>query len=105
MPLKLVITWRDLGMCIGCVVRLESTRQDSTTSLWTSLARGMRPGHSLREVPVAGTCEMRRSRGGVSLWDEALGWRCHRGMGRWLAPREDVLSAPPKDWYVERTTS
>ena len=38
------------------VVRVESTGHDSTTSLWTSLARGMRPGHSLREVPVAGTC-------------------------------------------------
>ena len=56
MPLKLVITWGDLGMCLGCVVRVESIRQDSTMSLWTSLARGMRSGHSLREILVAGTC-------------------------------------------------
>ena len=56
MPLKLVITWGDLGVCLGCVVRVESTGQDSTMSLWTSLARGMRPRHSLREVPVVGTC-------------------------------------------------
>jgi hypothetical protein len=40
MPLKLVITWGDLGVCLGCVVRVESTGHDSTTSLWTSLARG-----------------------------------------------------------------
>jgi hypothetical protein len=58
-------------MCLGCVVRVESIRQDSTTSLGTSLAVGMQPGHPLREVPLAGACEMRRSRGGVSLWDEA----------------------------------
>ena len=55
-PLKLVMTWEDLGMCFGCVVRVESTEQDSTMSLWMSLARGMQPRHSLREVPVAGTC-------------------------------------------------
>jgi hypothetical protein len=75
-------------MCLGCMVRIESTGHDSTIGLWTSLARGMRPGHSLREVPMAGTCEMRRSRGGVSFCDEALGWRCHRGTGRWLALKE-----------------
>ena len=45
--LKLVITWGDLGVCLGCVVRVESTIQDTTMSLCTSLARGMRPGHSL----------------------------------------------------------
>ena len=44
---NVVTTWRDLGMRLGCVVRVESTKQDSTMSLWTSLARGMRPGHSL----------------------------------------------------------
>ena len=27
-------------MCLGCVVRVESTRQDSTMSLWKGLARG-----------------------------------------------------------------
>ena len=31
-------TWGDLGMCLGCVVRVESTGQDSTTSLGASLA-------------------------------------------------------------------
>jgi hypothetical protein len=31
----------DLGVCLGCVVRVESTGQDSTTNLWTSSARGM----------------------------------------------------------------
>ena len=44
---NMVITWGDLGVCLGCVVRVESTRQDSTTSLWTSVAKGKRPGHSL----------------------------------------------------------
>ena len=39
-PLKLVMTWEDLGMCFGCVVRVESTEQDLTASHWTSLARG-----------------------------------------------------------------
>jgi hypothetical protein len=38
---NMVISWRDLDMHFGCVVRVESTRQDSTMSLWTSLARGM----------------------------------------------------------------
>jgi hypothetical protein len=55
-PLKLVITWRDLGVCLRSVVRVESTGQDSMMSLWTSPTRGMRPRHSLREVPMAGTC-------------------------------------------------
>ena len=35
-------------MCLGCVVRVESIEQDSMMSLWMSLTRGMRPGHSLR---------------------------------------------------------
>jgi hypothetical protein len=39
-PLKLVITWRDLGVRLGCVVRVESTEQDSMMSHWMSLARG-----------------------------------------------------------------
>ena len=41
MPLKLVTTWGDLGVRLGCVVRVELARQDSMMSLWTSLARGM----------------------------------------------------------------
>jgi hypothetical protein len=28
----------------------------------------------MREVPMAGTCDRERSRGGVSSWDEAPGW-------------------------------
>ena len=29
---NVVITWGDLSMRLGCVVRVELTRQDSTTS-------------------------------------------------------------------------
>jgi hypothetical protein len=36
--------------------------------------RRMLPGRSPCEVPVAGTCDRERSRGGVSSWDEALAW-------------------------------
>jgi hypothetical protein len=36
---NVVITWGDLGVRLGCVVRVESTVQDSMTSLWESLAR------------------------------------------------------------------
>jgi hypothetical protein len=39
-PQKLGITWGDLGVRFGCVVRVESTRQDSMMSHWMSLARG-----------------------------------------------------------------
>jgi hypothetical protein len=39
-PQKLEITWGDLSVRFGCVVRVESTRQDSMMSHWTSLARG-----------------------------------------------------------------
>jgi hypothetical protein len=39
-PLKLVITWRDLGVCLRSVVRVESTGKDSMMSLWTSPTRG-----------------------------------------------------------------
>jgi hypothetical protein len=34
-----------------------------------------------REVPVAGTCDRERSRGGVSSWDEAPGWEVLRWHG------------------------
>ena len=40
MPLKLVTTWGDLGVRLGCVVRVESVEQDLMMSHWTSLARG-----------------------------------------------------------------
>ena len=66
MPLKLVTTWGDLVVRLGYVVRIESTRHDSTMSLWTSLARGMRHGHSLRQVPMVGTCVRSVFRGGDS---------------------------------------
>ena len=39
-PLKLIKTWGDLGVSLGCVVRVESIGQDLTMSHWTSLARG-----------------------------------------------------------------
>jgi hypothetical protein len=69
------------------------------TSLGTSFARGCYLGISPREVLVAGTCDRERSRGGVSLWDEALRWRCYfstghqmsRQAGHRFTPREDVL--------------
>jgi hypothetical protein len=37
--IKMMTTWGDLGVCLGCVVRVDLTRQDSTLSLWTTLAR------------------------------------------------------------------
>ena len=93
-------------MPLGCVVRVESIGQVLTTSHWTSLAGGgVRSGHPLREVLVAGACETRRSQGGVSLWDEALGWRCHRGTGCWLSPLRRYHVWSLKDYYVERTRS
>jgi hypothetical protein len=59
-----------------------------------SLAGGMRFGHPLREVPVAGTCDRGDPGDGVSLWDKAPGRRCRRGTGCWLTLREDVLFGP-----------
>jgi hypothetical protein len=50
-------------------------------SLGTSLARGCYLGISPREVPMVGACDRERSRGRVSLWDEALGWRCYLAWG------------------------
>ena len=40
MPLKLVTTWGDLGMRLGCVLRVKSTKEDSKMTLWMSLAKG-----------------------------------------------------------------
>jgi hypothetical protein len=37
--IKMMTTWGDLSVCLGCVVRVDLTRQDSTLSLWTTLAR------------------------------------------------------------------
>ena len=68
-------------MCFGCVESVESTEQECTTSLGTSLAGGMLPGRSPREMPVAGTCDRERSRSGVSSWDEAPGWEVLFSMG------------------------
>jgi hypothetical protein len=53
----------------GCVVRVESIEQDSTTSL----ARDATWAFPMRGA-LAGTCDRERSRGEVSSWDEALGW-------------------------------
>ena len=66
--------WGDLGVCFGCVVRVESTEQECTTSLGDESCREMLPGRFPREMPVAGTRDRERSRSGVSSWDEAPGW-------------------------------
>jgi hypothetical protein len=72
---------------------------------WDESCRRMLLGHFPQEVPMAGTCDRERSRGGVSLWDEALGWRCcfstghqmSRRAGHQFTPREDVMFGHPKD--------
>jgi hypothetical protein len=59
---------------LGCVVRVESTEQDLRRVGKDKSCRRMLPGCSPCEVLVAGTCDRERSWGGVSSWDEALGW-------------------------------
>jgi hypothetical protein len=90
-------------MRLGCVVRVESIGQDLTTSLWDKSCQGGATWAS----PVRGTCGGcmcdEQILGGVSSWDEASGWRCRQGMGCLLTLRGDILSGPPKDWYVLRT--
>jgi hypothetical protein len=49
-------------------------RAGSTMSWEDKSYRRMLPRRSPCEVPMAGTCDRERSRGGVSSWDEALGW-------------------------------
>jgi hypothetical protein len=66
----------DLGMRLGCMVRVESIRQDPMMSHWMSLAGGCDQGIPYERY-LWWVHVMRRSRGGVSLWDEAPGWRCH----------------------------
>jgi hypothetical protein len=53
----------------GRVDRAGSTTSHEDKSCWRML-----PRRSPCEVPMAGTCDKERSRGGVSSWDEALGW-------------------------------
>jgi hypothetical protein len=36
---NVAITWGDLGVCLGCVVRVESTGQDSTMIPWDKSCR------------------------------------------------------------------
>ena len=36
---NVLITWGDLGMPLGCVVRVESTGQESTISHWDKPCR------------------------------------------------------------------
>ena len=36
---NVVITWGDLGVHLGCVVRVESTGKDSTMSPWDKSCR------------------------------------------------------------------
>jgi hypothetical protein len=91
-------SWRASWVCGEGRVDLAG----HTTSLGTSLAGGCYLGISPREVPVAGACDRETSWGGVSLWDEAPGWRCYfsmghrmsRRVGHWFTPREGVLFAP-----------
>jgi hypothetical protein len=49
-------------------------RAGSTTSQEDKSCQRMLPGRSPSKVPMAGTCDKERSWGGVSSWDEALGW-------------------------------
>jgi hypothetical protein len=60
---------------------------------WDKSCRGVLPGHSPREVSVAGTCDRERSWGGVSLWDDALGWRCCLAWGT-ECPVERGIGSP-----------
>jgi hypothetical protein len=68
-------------------------RAGHMTSLGTSLAGGCYLGISPQEVPVAGACDRERSHGGVSLWDEALGWRCYLARGT-RCPIERGIDSP-----------
>ena len=36
---KMLITWGDFDVCFGCVVRIESTGQDSMMSPWDKSCR------------------------------------------------------------------
>jgi hypothetical protein len=63
------------------------------TSLGTSLAGGCYLGISPQEVPVASTCDRERFWGEVSLWDEALGWRCCLARGTGCPIKRGISSA------------
>jgi hypothetical protein len=63
-------SWRESWVCGEGRV----DRAGSTTSREDKSCRRMLPGCSPCEVPMASTCDRERSRGGVSSWDEALGW-------------------------------
>jgi hypothetical protein len=100
-------------MRLGCAVRVESTEQDSTTSLGTSLAGGCYLGvpherylwwvHVTRRGPGV---ECLR---GTKPWDGrcyfSTGHRMPRRARHRLARREDVLFDHYKDWYSLRTRS
>jgi hypothetical protein len=68
-------------------------RAGHMTSLGTSLAGGCYLGISPREVLVASACDRERSRGGVSFWDKALGWRCYLAWGT-RCPIEQGINSP-----------
>ena len=59
-------------MSLGCVVRVESIGQDLTMSHWMSHAKGVRPRHPLRKLPMAGICE--RWTGVLVIPGEVLSW-------------------------------
>jgi hypothetical protein len=67
------------GVHLGCVVRVESIRQDPTTSLWgKSCPRGATWASLARGTCGGYMCEV--DQGVVYPW-----WRCHRGTGCWLS--------------------
>ena len=66
--------WGDLGVCFGCVVRVESTRKDPmASSREGKSSQGDVTWASPMSVPMVGTCFEARSCGGVPMWDKSLG--------------------------------
>jgi hypothetical protein len=88
-------------------------QQDSTTSLGDESCRGCYLGipheRYLWRVHVTGRgprveclCGMKPQDWGCYF---STGRRMSRRVGHWLAPREDVLFGPTKDWYALGTQS
>ena len=72
-------------MCLGCVVRVELTGQECTTSLGTSLA-----GECGLGIPTRDTC------GGYKLFEGVPGQRAfvERNLGKEVPSRHGVLVIP-----------
>jgi hypothetical protein len=75
---NMVITWEDLAVYFGCVVRVESTRHGSMTSLW---AKSCRKGVTWASF-MRGTC------GGYRIVEQIPGRRLFVGQ----IPEIEVLS-------------